>query len=503
MANYLLGIDVGTSSCKAVLITTDGKVFTLSSLDTPIIHPKFGWAEQDPEVWWTATTQLIKKTIKDAGISGRDIVGVGIASQRRSVVPVDSKGKKLTNSIIWLDRRAEKQAKEIRNRISQSEVLKITGLELNQNATAAKILWLKENRPTIFRGTSKFLLPKGFVLFKLTDRMSTDYSMASKTLLFDIKSLMWSSRILDVLEIPIEKLPTICSSVEVVGEVTKQAAEQTGLRKGTPVVGGGGDRQCEAIGSGIIGNGLSVGTGTATSFTTAITHPEVDLKARVDCCCHVIPDMWVYEANIRTTGACIRWFKENFGYEEIEKAEKNGKSPYRLFDELASKISAGSDGLFYYPFPQGSRAPAFNESLKASFYGQTLDHTKAHFIRAIYEGVAFQYIGIVNLLREFGLKIRNISVAGGETKSEIWNQIKANILGFPIKIPEILDAAVLGSAIIAGMGVEEFSNWQSAVNQTVTIKKIYEPNVEVHKSYVKICERYWKIHKILEEAYRA
>jgi len=501
LSNYLLGIDLGTNACKAALFDTHGRLAAEASCEIPIQQQKPEWAEQDPASWWKTATRVIKQVLASTKSTGEEIIGIGVDSQRRSVVPLDSMGQELMNSIVWLDRRAEHQFREIEKRFSRDAILEMTGLQLNQSATAAKILWIKENRPSVFRKTSKFLCAKDFLVYRLTENISTDYSMASKTLLFDINALKWSQIICENLKIPVETLPQVFESTEVVGEIVTEAAKSTGLLRGTPVVAGGGDRPCEAVGSGIMRNGLTIGTGTATAFTATGLQPKIDFGGRVDCCCHVIPRMWVLETSITTTGACLRWFRDNFAHEEMETSRRTGIDSYKYLDALAGQIGAGCNGLFYYPYPKGTRAPTFNELSKGVFFGQTLDHGKGHFARAVLEAIAFQYVGTIDLFKRFDVDVRNISMVGGEAKSKLWNQIKADVLGVPIKIPEVTDAAALGSAILAGVGVGEYDGVESAVKKIVKIREVYRSNRKLCKEYRRVYEKYWKTYEIIERAY--
>jgi len=324
-------------------------------------------------------------------------------------------------------------------------------------------------------------------------------------MLFDIKKRIWNDEICEALGIPIEILPEVKGSWEVIGEVTEEAAKKIGLAKNTPVVSGGGDRPCEALGAGVITSGsINIGTGTATVFEVPLAEPFPDRKGRVDCCCHVVPDTWEYEVVIMTTGASLRWFRDLFGYEEVKKAQRIGKDPYIYFDELAEKIDEGSDMLFYYPYLMGAKSPKFNELARAVFFGFTLGHNKAHFIRAILEAVAFQYIETLEILTELGVNVKEISMVGGETKSPLWNQIKADVIGIPIKIPEASDAsAALGSAILAGVGSGIYKNVYEGVKKCIRSMEIYNPRINIHEKYMKIYEKYKKVYDILSPAYKA
>jgi len=501
---YLIGVDLGTSACKTVIFSLEGKKISDAQREYLIYHPKPTWAEQKPMEWWEAAAETIKKSIRKAGIRGEEILGLAVDSQREAVVPIGENGEELYNSIIWLDGRTRPQTEEIRRAISEEEVLSITGAGINPVFSASKILWLKENKPEVFEKTRVFLCAKDYIVYKLTGQAATDYSMASRTLLFDVKKLRWSEEICSAIGIPIDKLPPAKKSTTIVGEVSREASEKTLLPEGLPVANGGGDRPCECLGAGVTWEGqVNIGTGTGTAVEVPLSMPKIDNKARIPCCCHVIPETWEYEAIIATTGASLRWFRDQFGMEEKVEAERTGRNPYDLLVEKAATIKPGSDGLLFYPYLTGAFSPKFNEKVRGVFFGVNLSHTKAHFIRAILEGVAFQYFETFGILEDLGVKIEAASMVGGETRSEFWNQMKADVVGIEIRIPEVDDAAALGAALLAGTGSGEYSSLRRAAEETVKIRRIYKPNSETHRLYLEAYKRCRETYVFIEKAYEA
>ncbi len=267
-----------------------------------------------------------------------------------------------------------------------------------------------------------------------------------------------------------------------------------------PVVSGGGDRPCEALGAGVYKPGrINIGTGTGTTMTTPLREPIISKDGKVDCCYHVVPDTWEYELLILTTGASLRWFRDNFAYEEVERSK--GRSSYDYLVDLASKVPLGSDNLFYYPYPMGAKAPKYNDLAKAVFFGFTLSHTKAHFVRAIMEGVAFQYAEILDLVRNLGIELTEATIVGGEAKSDLWNQMKADVTGLKVWVPEVPDAAALGSAILAGIGGEAYKDVSEGVERTVRFRKCYNPNLETTQHYRIILDKYKKLYDFFKKGY--
>jgi len=502
MTLYLIGVDLGTSACKTVVFTMEGRKVSEAQREYPVYHLKPRWAEQKPLDWWNAAAETLRESLKKAKVIEDEIAGLSVDSQREAVVPIGKKGEELYNSIIWLDNRTGPQVEEIKKLISEERVLSITGISIDPIFSASKILWLKENVPRVYEDTECLLCAKDYIIYKLSGAMVTDYSMASRTLLFDIRKRKWSENVCSTIGIPVEKLPPAKESLAVVGEVSHQASEITLLPKGLPIVNGGGDRPCECLGAGVTNPGpVNIGTGTGSVVEVPLSEPAIDIEGRLHCCCHVIPDTWEYEAIITTTGASLRWFRDTLGIEEKIEARKAGQDPYDLLTEKATKVPAGSDGLFFYPYLTGAFSPKFNEKARGVYFGITLSHTKGHFVRAILEGVAFQYLETFGLLKELGVKVREVSMVGGETKSDLWNQIKADIFGRSIRLPGVEDAAALGAALLAGTGVGHYTSLRKAAEDAVRIERVYTPNPKAQRMYRKVYGHYRRAYSFIENAY--
>jgi xylulokinase len=502
MASYLVGIDLGTSACKTVVFNLEGKKVSEAQEEYPVYHPQPRWAEQKPQEWWNAAVKTAKTSLKKADIRGDEIAGLAVDSQREAVVPISEKGEELYNSIIWLDNRTLPQTHRIMELISKEKVLSVTGVLITPIYSASKIFWLKENIPEVYEKTACFLCAKDYIIYKLTGQMVTDYSMASRTMLFDIKKRAWSDMICSALSISAEKLPDLKESSAVVGEVSAEASRETGLPKGLPVVNGGGDRPCECLGAGVTQPGsVNIGTGTGSVFEVPLSKPAIDMKGRIPCCCHVIPDTWEYEAIIATTGASLRWFRDTFGGEEKAQAQKLGLDPYDLLTEKAAKASLGSNGLFFYPYLTGTFLPKFDEKARGVFFGINLSHDKGHFVRAILEGVAFQYLETFGILSELGVKVKEVCMVGGETRSPLWNQIKADVFGWEIRVPEVDDAAALGAALLAGTGTGQYSSLKKAAEEAVKLRKVYRPNAESQRVYAEAYRNYRTIFSRIKKGF--
>lgn len=497
----VIGVDSGTSACKVVAFTLDGDLVAETMAEHPIDCPRPGWAEQDPEWWWAAAAKCLRRLMER--VEGCEVVGVGVDSQREAVVPISRDGERLSRSLIWLDQRALEVVPEMEEKLDEVEVIRRTGVQLDQMFSAAKLVWMRRNMPKVFEEAELFLFPKDYISFKLTGSPATDYSMASRTMLFNIHELRWDEELCEALDIPLEKLPKPHPSHHVIGRVSEEASAETGLPEGTPVVAGGGDRPCEALGGGAVEAGdVVLGTGTGSVIEVALDRPKPDEKGRAECCCHVIPGRWEYEITMMTTGASLKWFRDVFGREEERAAERERRSVYRLFDELAEKAPLGSENLFFYPYFMGARAPVYNPEARAVFHGIRLGHEKKHFIRSIMEGVVFQYAGALGVAAELGVEVKRITVVGGESKSDFWNQLKADVFGLPVSVVKIRDAAALGSAILAAVGSGSYSSVAEAADNMVHVEKVYEPRPDIHEAYKKVMEVYWEVWRRIEGSFK-
>jgi xylulokinase len=502
LGSFLVGVDLGTSSCKTVVFTADGRKVSEAQQEYPVLHPQPKWAEQDPKDWWSAAAKTVRESLKKASVKGEDIAGLSVDSQREAVVPISRQGEELYNSIIWLDNRTAPQTLRIRELIPQEKVLSETGVPITPVFSASKILWLKDNVPEAYEKAECFLCAKDYIVYRLTGEAATDYSMASRTMLFNVTKKAWSTEMCSTIGIGVDKLPVPKESVAVVGEVSAKASRETGLPKGLQVVNGGGDRPCECLGAGVTQPGtVNTGTGTGSVFEVPLDEPTIDVQGRVPCCAHVIPGMWEYEVIISTTGVALRWFRDTFGSEEKARAQKQGLDPYDVLTREAEKTELGSNGLFFYPYLAGVFLPRYDERARGVFFGINLSHSKGHFVRAILEGVAFQYLETFRLLEELGVKVNEISMVGGETRSQLWNQIKADVCGRRIRIPEVDDAAALGAALLAGTGVGQYTSLKKAAEQAVRNKSVFAPNLENHRLYANAYKNYRTVYSQVEKGY--
>jgi xylulokinase len=496
----LAAIDVGTIGCRTIIFDENGIEIARDYQEYPSTYPRPAWVEQNAMDWWRAVRNTSQRAVEKAGISSGDIVGISVTNQRETTVPVDENGNPLRNAIIWQDRRTVKQCEEIRQKVGVSEVYQTTGLTVDPYFSAPKILWIKENEPKIFDSTYKFMLVHDFIEMKLSDMFITDWSNASRTLLFDVEKFCWSEKICNALEIPPEKLNETYGSGVKIGEVTAKAAKETGFVEGTPVVSGGGDQQCGALGVGVIKPGRIKNTmGTGTFLLAYTDRPKHDPKKRILFSCHADPGKWVVEASMFTTGSVYRWFRDQLGHPEKNVAQILGKDPYDILSEEAAQAPPGSGGVLLIPHFVGAGAPYWDPDARGVIVGLALGHTRAHLIRAIMEGACFEIRKNIEIMKELGLEFDEVRITGGATRSPLWNQIQTDIYNIPVAMGKVEEATSLGAAILAGVGVGIYKSVSEASENMVQIGERREPNENNREVYDKLYKVHNDVYMALKE----
>jgi D-xylulose kinase len=500
MNELIIAIDAGTTGVRSMLFTAAGTVLAKAYEEFDSLFPSPSWVEQEAPTWWTSACKTIHRCFTSVPFSPNDVIAVSVTNQRETVVPLDTEGQPLRHAIVWQDRRTIPQCDWIRETISAETIYSITGLIIDPYFTAPKILWIKEHQPDVFAKTDQFLLVHDFIVHRLTDNTVTDFSNASRTMLFDIESGGWSKKLLNAFEIPSEKLPNPVPSGTKVGEVTSKAAKISSLAEGTPVIAGGGDQQCAALGVGVVREGMIKSTtGTGTFVLAHSDKIRLDPKRRVLCSRHVVQDAFVVEASMFTTGSVLRWFRDQLGRDECIVAEEKGVDPYEVLVEEAAQIPAGSEGVVHIPHLVGAGAPYWNPHARGIFAGLALGHTRQHLIRAILEGVSYEIRTNLEVMRELNLPASEVRVTGGAARSEVWMQIQADVLGVPIIRTELEEATALGAAILACKGIGIFKSVTEAVEQMIREKPKLSPNPENSSIYNTGFERYKQLYKAVSE----
>lgn len=492
MEKLLLGIDIGTSACKIAIFNKQGEVLAQSSQQYPIYYPNPGWVEQSPDEWWHSVCQGIKDCIAKGKIEPSKIVGIGIAGQGWSAIPVDREGNCLSRTPIWLDTRAKEIADRVIDEIGGDKIYEVAGNAFLPAYTTPKLLWFKENRPEIYDQTYKFLQSNSYIGMKLTGVMSSDKCQNYGLHFYNTKTCTYDEELANAMGLSIDKVPDIYQCHDVIGRVTKEAAELTSLAEGTPVVAGGLDAACGTLGAGVyLPNQTQIQGGQAGGISICedqpMTHPQLIFSP------HVVPDLWLLQAGTVGGGGVLRWFKQELG---------EGQS----FDELtalAAKVPPGSDGVLFLPYMAGERSPIWNPDAKAVFYGLGFDKTKGHMVRAALEGVVFSVQHNLKVAEAAGVNISELDLRamGGAANSELWVQIYADVTGCQISVPTSDTATTLGAALLAGVGVGLYESFAEAVAETVQITRVQQPDMENNIIYQKSLEQYITLYESLKHTF--
>lgn len=493
---YLLGIDIGTSACKAALFDRKGQVLAAANGEYPVYYPEEGWAEQNPEEWWSAVCEAVRQVIREAGIQPEEIAGVGIDGQSWSAIAIDKGGKVLTNTPIWMDTRAQSICDRLNEEIGEEEIFRIAGNSLQPSYTTAKILWYKENLPEVYSKIYKILQSNSYIAFKLTGQISQDLSQGYGLHCFDMRTGQWDEEMCKKMGIPRDFLPEIVPSDRIIGTVTKKAAEESGLAEGTPVAAGGLDAACGTLGAGVIYPGETQEQGgQAGGMSICIEKYQADPRLILGF--HVIPGKWLLQGGTTGGGGVMRWFEREFAdYERLIK-EQTGISSLDQLNEIAEKVKPGCDGLVFLPYMAGERSPIWNPHAKGVFYGLDFSKTKGHMVRACMEGVAFSLRHNLETAEKAGAKAEILRAMGGSANSLLWTQIKSDITGKTMAVPASDTATTLGAALLAGVGTGFYKDYEEAVAQTVKVTRKHQPDPEKKAVYDKNYETYLELYRSL------
>lgn len=472
---YFLGIDTSTTSSKALLVNEMGEVVAVASHPHTLQTPRPLWSEQDPRQWWEAASASIRSVLEKAGVGGESVAALGLTGQMHGLVLLDEAGNVLRPAILWNDQRTQSQCDEIHRVIGRERFIQVTGNVALTGFTAPKILWVKENEPEIFAEAKHVLLPKDYVRFRLTGEYAMDKADGAGTVLFDLKARDWSDEVLSALSIPRTWMPPTFEGTEFTGYVTEEAASRTGLKAGTPVVAGGGDQAAQAVGVGAVEPGIiALTVGTSGVVFAATPAPLVEPEGRLHAFCHAVPGMWHLMGVMLSAAGSLQWYRDTL-------------APDTSFDDLlkeAESIPAGSEGLLFLPYLSGERTPHPDPRARGAFIGLTLRHGRGHMTRAVLEGVSFGLKDSFALIQNAGLgEIRQVRASGGGTKSALWRQILASVLGAELATVNTTEGAAFGAALLAGVGAGMWGNVLEACAAAVRVTESIPSNPSLVEAY--------------------
>lgn len=490
---YYLGIDVSTTSSKALLVDDHGKVVAVASSPHTLQTPEPLWSEQDPLEWWKAVIASIQAVLKQSDIQSKSIAAIGLTGQMHGLVLLDGAGQVLRPAILWNDQRTQAQCDEIHQRVGREKFIQTTGNLALPGFTAPKILWVAENEPAVFARAKHILLPKDYVRYRLTGLYAMDKADGSGTVLFDVSKRDWSPEIITSLGIPAEWLPATYEGPEFTGKITPQAAEQTGLWAGTPVCAGGGDQSAQAVGVGAVEPGvvaLTVGTSGVVFATTP--SPLVEQEGRLHAFCHAVPGMWHLMGVMLSAAGSLQWYRDTL-------------APDCSFDDLlkeAASISPGSEGLQFLPYLSGERTPHPDPLARGAFVGLTLRHRRGHLTRSVLEGVAFGLKDSFTLIQQAGLgEIHQVRASGGGTRSKLWRHILASVLETELVMVNTSEGAAYGAALLAGVGAGKWTSIQEACKSAVKVIQSTHPDPAQMEAYRKAYRLYRQLYPALKTSF--
>ncbi len=500
---YILAHDTGTGGNKAVLCDLKGRVVHSAYRSYGISYPHPEWVEQDPGELWRAVAATSRQVIRESGIDPVDIIGVGVSAQMWNTLPVDEAGRPLAPILSWLDLRSIKQAERVTAGDMPSFLFEHTGNIPTAKDSIPKILWLKEERPEIWKKTAYLLDCKEYILFKLTGKIAIDWVGASVYFLFNPATKTWSQEVCDKLGIPVEKLPPAFPCTDVIGEITAQAARQTGLKPGTPVVICAGDVAVAQSGAGANQEGkvhLCIGTATWIGVSTsAFRNDPVKPFWGLN---HIDPKKYIIAGEMETGGGALMWFRDVLCQEERRQAAARGKSSYELISAGAEKITPGSDKLIFLPWLSGERAPVLDHYARGGFIGLAMSHNKNHMARAVMEGVAYHLRWICEEMEKLGLRIDGFNGIGGGCNSRVWVQIISDVTGRPVHVVKNhLEAGAAGAALAVAVGLGIYPG-MDAVDELVKIGREVEPDATCSARYNALYQQYRALYEALVPIHR-
>ncbi len=489
MSDVLLGIDIGTTNAKAALFATSGALLGEAQQEYETAYPKPGWAEQTAGNWWGATAAIVRRLLDVGQVEPEDVAAIAVSSQAPTALPVDARGQPLRPALIWMDRRSEAQCTLLRQTVDVERILELNGNRIDPYFGAPKIAWLVQNEPDVVRRTHFFMQANGYVNFKLTGQFTIDRSHASLFQCYDMGLGDWSDELCAMLDLPREKLPPVVSCTDVIGQVSREAAQATGLLEGTPVVAGMVDGVAAALEAGVVTPGEAVEmTGTSTVLLVCVDEPprQPDLIALA----HALPGAYLLVGALVSTGAALRWFRDELGSAEVS----TGRDAFEIMSEQAGEVAPGAGGLLFLPYMMGERSPIWNTDARGVLFGLSLATSRAQIIRALMEGAAFGLRHNVGVAEKAGVHIETLRSVGGGSRSAVWSQIKADLLGRPIAVPAVSLGAPLGDALLAGTGVGLYPDLVSATRLVDQPLTVYQPREAASAHYDRLYPLYRQLY---------
>ncbi|MFN7877312.1 MAG: xylulokinase [Pirellula sp.] len=497
---YYIGIDIGTSGTKSLLIDSAGTILAESAAEYPVHMPKPLWTEQDPEDWWIAVKKTVKAVVKAAKIKKHEVKAIGLSGQMHGSVFLNKKGKVIRKALLWNDQRTAKECDEITTRAGgREQLIGMVGNPALTGFTAPKLLWLRNNEPKNYDSLAHLLLPKDDVRRRLTGEFATDASDASGMLLLDVKKRQWSKELLGKLEVDESILARVYESEQVTGQLLPDIAEELGLTTDCKVVGGAGDCAAGAVGNGIVKQGiLTASLGTSGVMFCHSDTPQYDTHGRLHTFCHAVHGKWHMMGVTLSAAGSLQWFVNQLC---VELNAKRGADPYQTINTEAAAVPAGAEGLFFLPYLAGERTPHADPHARGCFIGLTNKHTRGHMARAVMEGVTYSLKESLDILDQLQVPVKEIRVSGGGSKSPLWKQIMADAFGQKACTINAEQGPAFGVALLAAVGNGEYKNIEEACSATIKVVERTAPKKASQKVYDSGFPVYQSLYKALKNSF--
>lgn len=490
----VLGIDVGTTGSRALLLDEGGAVQAIASVDhAPFASPRTGWAEQDPADWWRASAAAVRAVLSQAAVDGRQISAVGLSGQMHGAVLLDESGAVLRPALIWCDQRTEAECRWLTDTIGQARLIELTSNPALTNFTVTKLLWVRAHEPDLWRRLRHLLLPKDYVRYRLSGEYAIDVADASGTLLLDVARRRWSDEVVAAAGLEARMLPALFESPEVCARVSSEAAAVTGLREGTSIVAGAGDQAAGALGMGITRPGaVSATIGTSGVVFAATDRPATDPHGRLHTFCHAVPGRWHVMGVTQAAGLSLRWLRDRFA---------DGVS-YDALTAEAAAVEPGADGVLWAPYLMGERTPHCDPNVRAALIGLAASHGRGHIVRAVMEGVAFSLRDTFSIFAEMHVPVHTVRLGGGGARSALWRQIQADVYGRPVETVTIDEGAAYGAAMLAAVGAGVWPTIDAACDALVKAADVAAPRREIVARMNERYEAYRRMYPALQAVRR-
>ena len=473
----VIGLDIGTSGARALAVNESGDVIVTAAQDYPLLTPRPGWTEQNPEDWWQASRKVLAEVAR--AVHGK-VAAIGLTGQMHGSVFLDAKDGVVRPALLWNDQRTAAQCVEITDRVGRKRLLAIAGNPALTGFQAPKVLWLREMEPANYARLAHVLLPKDFIRLRLAGEYATDASDASGTLLLDLRRRTWSDEILNALELPREWLPAVREGPDEAGRLRAGIAAELGLPEGIPIAAGGGDNAAAAVGCGVVEEGIassSIGTsGVLFAFTPQFTP---DPSGRLHAFCHAVPGAYHLMGVTLSAGGSLNWWRQVLGEQH----------DYDALIELASSAPVGSEGLVYLPYLSGERTPHLDPFARGAFFGLTARHGLTHLTRAVMEGVTYSLADCLQLMIDLGVKVNDVRAIGGGARSRLWRQMQADVYGMPVRRTAVDEGPAYGAALLAGVTAGHFKDLHEATSVVRIRPDVAEPNhdsAQLYKRYLTV-----------------